>query len=153
MLNIKTKAPDFTLLDKDNKEVALHDFLGQKVVLYFYPMDDTPGCTVEACKFRDSYEAFKNLGTVVIGISKDSPKSHLNFVNKYELPFILLADPNHEVIEKYDAWAEHAYFGKPEMATSRITYLIDEEGYIIKAYAKVDPETTAKEILDDLGTL
>ncbi|MBQ6858393.1 MAG: thioredoxin-dependent thiol peroxidase [Clostridia bacterium] len=147
MLEIGVKAPDFTLSDKDGKAVSLSDFLGKKVVLYFYPKDNTPGCTRQACAFAANYEAFKSLDTVVIGVSKDSVASHVKFAAKYDLPFILLADLELEAIKAYDVWQEKKLYGKVSMGVVRTTYVIDENGVIEKAMPKVKPDTNAAEIL------
>ena len=147
MLEIGTKAPDFTLFDKDGNAVSLSGFLGKKVVLYFYPKDNTPGCTRQACAFAASYAAFKSLDAVVIGVSKDSVASHAKFAAKYDLPFILLADPELEVIKAYDVWQEKKFYGKVSMGVVRTTYVIDENGMIEKAMPKVKPDTNAAEIL------
>lgn len=153
MLEIGTKAPDFTLPDKDGNTVSLSDFLGSKVVVYFYPKDNTAGCTREACAFRDAYEDYKSLGVPVIGISKDSVKSHYNFAAKQSLPFLLLADPELEAIKAYDVWKEKKLYGKVSMGVVRTTYLIDEKGFIEKAYGKVKPDTNAAEILEYLQSV
>lgn len=150
MLEINTKAPDFSLLDKDGNTIQLSDFLGKKVVIYFYPKDNTPGCTRQACAFRDSFEEFKEKDVVVIGISKDSEKSHQNFTTKYDLPFLLLSDPDLKVIQAYDVWQEKKLYGKVSMGVVRSTYIIDEKGMIEKVYAKAKPDTNASEILDYL---
>lgn len=142
-----TKAPAFTLNDTHGKEVKLSDFKGKKVVLYFYPRDDTPGCTVEACEFRDAKAQFTKKGAVVLGVSKDDEVSHQKFVKKYDLNFTLLADPEHKVIEKYGAWAEKSLYGKKFMGIVRSTFVIDEDGTILKTFPKVSPEGHAKEIL------
>ena len=147
MLEIGAKAPDFTLSDKDGNAVSLSDFLGKKVVLYFYPKDNTPGCTRQACAFAASYEAFKSLDAVVIGVSKDSVASHAKFAAKHDLPFILLADPELEAIRAYDVWQEKKLYGKVNMGVVRTTYVIDENGVIEKAMPKVKPDTNAAEIL------
>ncbi len=146
-----TKAPSFTLKDTNGKEVKLSDFKGKKVVLYFYPRDDTPGCTVEACEFRDAKAQFTKKGAVVLGVSKDDEVSHQKFVKKYDLNFTLLSDPDHKVIEKYGAWAEKSLYGKKFMGIVRSTFVIDEDGTILKAFPKVSPEGHAKEILDVLS--
>ena len=143
MLEIGSKAPDFTLLNKDNQEVSLHDFLGKKVILYFYPKDNTPGCTQQALGFKEYYEHFNGNNVVVIGVSKDSTASHVKFVEKYDLPFILLSDPDHKVIELYDAWKEKSLYGKKYMGTMRDTYVIDENGVIIEAEEKVKAKENA----------
>ena len=147
MLEIGAKAPDFTLFDKDGNSVSLSDFLGKKVVLYFYPKDNTPGCTRQACAFAASYEALKSLDAVVIGVSKDSVASHAKFAVKHDLPFILLADPELEAIKAYDVWQEKKLYGKVSMGVVRTTYVIDENGVIEKAMPKVKPDTNAAEIL------
>ena len=147
MLEIGAKAPDFTLSDKDGNAVSLSDFAGKKVVLYFYPKDNTPGCTRQACAFAASYEAFKSLDAVVIGVSKDSVISHAKFAAKHDLPFILLADPELEAIKAYDVWQEKKLYGKVSMGVVRTTYVIDENGVIEKAMPKVKPDTNAAEIL------
>ena len=152
MLEVGTKAPDFTLQDKHGNLVSLSDFHGRKVVLYFYPKDNTPGCTRQAVAFAAAYEGFKSRDVVVIGISKDSVASHLKFAQKYDLPFLLLSDPDHAVIEQYGVWQEKKLYGKVSMGVVRSTYLINEEGVIEKAMPKVKPDTNAEEILAYLGT-
>ena len=147
MLEVGAKAPDFTLSDKDGNSVSLSDFLGKKVVLYFYPKDNTPGCTRQACAFAGSYEEFKSIDTVVIGVSKDSVASHAKFAAKHDLPFILLADPELEAIKAYDVWQEKKLYGKVSMGVVRTTYVIDENGMIEKVMPKVKPDTNAAEIL------
>lgn len=150
MLQEKTKAPQFTLLDKEGNPVSLSDFAGKRVVLYFYPKDSTPGCTRQACAFAAAFSRFEQLGVAVIGISRDSVKSHQNFAEKNHLPFILLSDPELEVIRAYDAWQEKKMYGKVSMGVARCTYLIDGEGNIEKAMEKVKPDTNAAEILEYL---
>lgn len=130
-MKIGDKAPDFKLMDKDNNEVTLSQFRGKKVILYFYPKDNTPGCTKQACNFRDNYPQIVAKGAEVIGISKDSAKTHTNFATKYELPFILLSDPDAKVIEAYGVWKEKKMYGKTFLGTERTTFLIDEEGIIV----------------------
>ena len=147
MLEAGQKAPDFTLQDKDGKEVSLSEFRGKKVIVYFYPKDDTPGCTRQACAFAGSYVGFQNLGAVVIGISKDSVASHQKFAQKYELPFILLADPEHKAIEAFDVWQEKNNYGKVSMGVVRTTYIINEDGMIEKVMKNAKPDTNAEEIL------
>ena len=151
MLEIGTKAPNFKLQDKNGDFVSLSDFLGKKIVLYFYPRDNTPGCTRQACAFAGSYNAFKAQDVVVIGISKDSVASHLKFAEKYDQPFILLADPELEAIKAYDAWQEKKLYGKVSMGVVRSTYIIDENGVIEKVMPKVKPDTNAAEILEYLA--
>lgn len=147
MLEVGTKAPDFTLQDKHGSPVSLSDFQGKKVVLYFYPKDNTPGCTREAVAFARAYEDFKSRDVVIIGISKDSAQSHLKFAQKYDLPFVLLSDPDHAAIEQYGVWQEKKLYGKVSMGVVRSTYLINEEGIIEKVMPKVKPDTNAEEIL------
>ena len=147
MLEVGMKAPEFTLSDKDGNAVSLSDFLGKKVVLYFYPKDNTPGCTRQACAFAAAYEGFKAKDVVVIGISKDSVASHLKFAQKHELPFILLSDQELRAIQGYDVWQEKKLYGKVSMGVVRSTYIIDEQGMIEKVMPKVKPDTNATEIL------
>jgi len=147
MLEKGMKAPDFTLLDKDGNSVRLSDYLGMKVVLYFYPKDNTPGCTRQACAFAQSYNAFCEKNVQVIGISKDSVASHVKFAEKYELPFVLLSDPDRQAIEAYDVWQEKKQCGKVSMGVVRTTYVIDEQGFIETVMPKVKPDTNAAEIL------
>ena len=151
MLETGIKAPDFKLEDKDGNLVSLSDFKNKKVVLYFYPRDNTPGCTKQACSFRDNYDAFKSKDVVVIGISKDSTKSHEKFVQKNDLPFILLSDPDLEAIKSYDVWQEKKLYGKVSMGVVRTTYIIDENGIIEKVYDKVKADKNVEEILEYLG--
>ena len=151
MLKIGMKAPDFTLKDKDGNAVSLSDFLGKKVVLYFYPKDNTPGCTRQACAFAAVYEDFKAKDVVVIDISKDSVASHQKFAKKYDLPFILLSDPELLAIQDYGVWQEKKLYGKVSMGVVRTTYIIDEHGNIEKIMPKVKPDTNAAEILSFLG--
>lgn len=150
MLEAGTKAPDFALEDKDGNKVTLSDFKGQKVILYFYPRDNTPGCSRQACAFADAYEEFKTLNAAVIGISKDSVASHQRFAEKYNLPFILLSDPERQAIEGFDVWKEKKNFGKVSIGVVRTTYIIDENGIIEKVMKKVKPDTNAAEILEYL---
>lgn len=151
MLAQGVKAPDFTLPDKDGNEISLSSFLGKKVVLYFYPKDNTPGCTRQACAFAAAYDGFKSKDIVVIGISKDSVASHAKFAEKYSLPFILISDKDLEAIKAYDVWQEKKMCGKVGMGVVRTTYIIDEKGYIEKVMEKVKPDTNAEEILSYLG--
>ena len=150
MLEAGMKAPDFTLPDKDGTPVSLSDFAGKKVVLYFYPKDNTPGCTRQACAFAATYGEFEQLGVTVIGVSKDSAASHQKFADKHSLPFILLSDPELTAIQAYDVWQEKKLYGKVSMGVVRTTYVIDEHGVIEKAMPKVKPDTNAAEILDYL---
>ena len=151
MLEIGMKAPDFTLTDKDGNTVSLSDFLGKKVVLYFYPKDNTPGCSRQACAFAAAYEGFKAKNVAVIGISKDSVASHQKFARKYDLPFTLLSDPERKAIEPYGVWQEKKLYGKVSMGVVRTTYIIDEQGCIEKVMPKVKPDTNAGEILSYLA--
>ena len=150
MIETGTKAPDFTLQDKDGNNVSLSYFLGKKVVLYFYPRDNTPGCTRQACAFAESYNKFKERDVVVIGISKDSAASHKKFADKHNLPFVLLSDPELIAIQSYDVWKEKKLYGKVSMGVVRSTYIIDENGVIEKTMPKVKPDTNAEEILEYL---
>ena len=151
MLEVGAKAPDFTLLNKEGEQVKLSMYLGKKIVLYFYPRDNTPGCTRQACAFAQNFEAFRKKDVVVIGISKDSVASHQKFAAKYDLPFILLSDPQLEAIQAYDVWQEKKNYGKVSMGVVRATYVIDEQGMIEKVMPKVKPDTNAAEILAYLG--
>ncbi|MBR4074502.1 MAG: thioredoxin-dependent thiol peroxidase [Firmicutes bacterium] len=151
MLEVGMKAPEFTLNDKDGKAVSLSEFKGKKVVLYFYPKDSTPGCTKQACAFAGAYDVYKEMGVEVIGICKDSVKSHSNFATKYELPFVLLSDPELQAIQAYDVWKEKKLYGKVSMGVVRTTYVIDEEGVIEHVMPKVKPDTNAEEILKYLN--
>ncbi|MBE6979652.1 MAG: thioredoxin-dependent thiol peroxidase [Ruminococcaceae bacterium] len=151
MLETGMKAPDFTLTDTDGNYVSLSDFLGKKVVLYFYPKDNTPGCTRQACAFAAAYEGFKVKDVVVMGVSRDSVASHQKFARKYDLPFILLADPELQAIQAYGVWQEKKLYGKVSMGVVRTTFIIDEQGNIEKIMPKVKPDTNAAEILSYLG--
>ena len=150
MLEKGMKAPDFTLCDKDGNKVSLSDFLGKKVVLYFYPKDNTPGCTRQACAFAGAYAEFQNKNIAVIGVSKDSVASHVKFAEKYNLPFVLLSDTELDAIKKYDVWQEKKMCGKVGMGVVRTTYIIDEKGYIETVMPKVKPDNNAQEILEML---
>ena len=147
MLEVGTKAPDFTLQDQHGNPVSLSDFRGRKVVLYFYPKDNTPGCTRQACAFALHHNAFAEQNAVVIGVSKDSAASHLKFAQKYDLPFILLSDPELQAIQAYGVWQEKKLYGKVSMGVVRSTFIIDEQGQIEKVMPKVKPDTNAAEIL------
>ena len=150
MLETGMKAPDFSLLDNDGNTVRLSDFQVKKVVLYFYPKDNTPGCTRQACAFAASYAQFKTQDVIVIGISKDSVASHQKFAQKYDLPFILLSDPELQAIQAYGVWQEKKLYGKVSMGVVRTTYIIDEQGHIEKVMPKVKPDTNAADILSYL---
>lgn len=150
MLNIGDKAPDFTLPDKDGKNVSLSEFLGKKVVVYFYPKGNTAGCTRQACAFAGSYLAFKAKNVEVIGISRDSVSSHGKFAEKHSLPFILLSDTELSAIKAYGVWQEKKLYGKTSMGVVRSTFIIDEQGFIQKVMPKVKPDTNAAEILAEL---
>ena len=152
MLEVGMKAPDFTLMDQNGQEVRLSDYLGKKVVLYFYSRDNTPGCTRQACAFAAAYEGFKSQNIAVIGISKDSVASHLKFAQKYDLPFVLLSDPELQAIQAYDVWKEKKLYGKVSMGVVRTTYIIDEQGNIEKVMPKVKPDTNAADILSYLAS-
>ena len=147
MLKAGDKAPGFTLKDKDNNDVSLADFSGKKVVLYFYPKDNTSGCTKQACAFAAAYGLFKKKGAVVIGVSRDSTSSHVKFAEKYELPFILLSDPALQAINAYGVWQQKQNYGKVTMGVVRTTFIIDENGVIEHVMPKVKPDTNAAEVL------
>ena len=151
MLEVGIKAPDFSLPDENNKLHNLSDYIGQKIILYFYPADMSPGCTNQACNFRDFYPQFHEKGAVVIGISADSVESHKKFKEEYRLPFILLSDTEKEVIKTYDVWKEKLMFGRPVMGIERSTYLIDEDGVIVKTFSKVKPKDNPKQMLKELN--
>ena len=150
MLEIGMKAPNFTLKDKNGVDVSLSDFLGKKVVLYFYPRDNTPGCTRQACAFAGAYKQFEAKGVEVIGISKDSVASHVKFAEKYNLPFVLLSDPDRVAIEAYGVWQEKKQYGKVAFGVVRTTFIIDENGNVEKVMPKVKPDTNAAEILAEI---
>ena len=151
MLDVGMKAPDFCLTDQNGDQHRLSDYLGRKVVLYFYPRDNTPGCTRQACAFAGSYAAFRELDAVVIGVSKDSAASHAKFAQKYELPFVLLSDPELQAIQAYGVWQEKKLYGKVSMGVVRSTFIIDRQGMIEKVMPKVKPDTNAAEILEYLS--
>ena len=144
------KAPDFCLLDKDGADIRLSDFIGKKVVVYFYSKDNTPGCTRQACAFAGAYEEFKKKDVVIIGISKDSVESHRRFAEKYSLPFILLSDPEKTAIDAFGVWKEKKLYGKVSMGVARTTFIIDENGIIERVMKNVKPDTNAEEILEAL---
>lgn len=149
-MKVGDKAPDFTLADKDGKPVSLKDFAGKKVVLYFYPKDNTPGCTRQACAFAQNYSEFSRRGIAVIGVSKDSVESHRKFAEKYDLPFVLLADPELQAIRAYGVWQEKKLYGKVSFGVVRMTFIIDEKGIVSKVMPKAKPDTNASEILAEL---
>ncbi len=150
MLTEGMKAPDFELNDKDGVLHRLSDFLGKKVVVYFYPKDNTPGCTRQACAFRDAYAGFRDASVEVIGISKDSQQSHQKFIQNYDLPFLLLSDPELQAIQAYGVWQEKQNYGKKYMGVVRSTFVVDEAGIVIKVFPKANPDKNAQEILDFL---
>ncbi|MBC5786479.1 MULTISPECIES: thioredoxin-dependent thiol peroxidase [Clostridiaceae] len=150
MLNTGVKAPEIVLPDQNGIEVKLSDFLGKKVVVYFYPKDNTPGCSKQAVAFAEQFEEYRKRDIVLIGISKDSQKSHVRFIEKYQLPFILLSDPDLKAIQDYDVWQEKKLYGKVSMGVVRTTYLIDEQGMIQQVWNKVKPDQNATEILSYL---
>lgn len=149
MLEVGTKAPDFTLLNQDGQSVSLSDFKGKRIILYFYPKDNTPGCTKQACSFGELYPHFTELEVQVIGISKDTVASHKRFEEKYQLPFILLSDPELEAIKAYDVWQEKNMYGKKVMGVVRTTYVIND-GMIEKAFGKVKAADNPKQMLEEL---
>ena len=151
MLEVGTKAPDFTLPDQNGNMHSLSEYRGKKVILYFYPKDNTPGCTKQACGFAERYPQFTEKGAVVLGVSKDSVASHKKFEEKYGLPFTILADPELVAIQAYDVWQEKKNYGKTYMGVVRTTYLIDENGKIVKAFDKVKAADNPEQMLGELG--
>jgi peroxiredoxin Q/BCP len=151
MIEIGKKAPDFELKDQDENSVSLDDFKGKEIILYFYPKDDTSGCTAEACNFRDEFPKFGKLNTVIIGISPDSVESHKKFADKYNLPFLLLSDENKTVLESYGVWKEKSMYGRKFMGVERTTFIIDEESKIKKIFPKVKVEGHNKEVMEALS--
>jgi len=149
-LTVGAKAPAFSAPDQTGKTVSLSDFKGRKVVLYFYPKDDTPGCTTQACSYRDEYAEFKKKGVVVLGISPDDAKSHSKFAEKFSLPFTLIADEGHKIAEDYGVWVEKSMYGKKYMGVERSTFVIDEAGKLAAIYRKVKPAETVAEVLAGL---
>ena len=151
LLEAGDKAPAFQAKDQEGETVSLADFKGKKLVLYFYPKDDTPGCTKEACSFRDGWSKFKKRGIAVLGVSTDDEKSHRKFADKFSLPFPLLADPEKKIVTDYGVWGEKSMYGRKYMGTHRVTYVIDEKGKIAAVWPKVKPDGHADEILAALG--
>ncbi|MFN4881067.1 MAG: thioredoxin-dependent thiol peroxidase [Bacteroidota bacterium] len=147
-IKIGDKAPDFKGIDQNGKIIASKDLKGKKVILYFYPKDDTPGCTAESCNLRDNYQALLKIGYAVVGVSADNEKSHKKFADKYELPFPLIADTEKEILESYDAWGEKSMYGKKYMGIIRKTYVIDEKGNIERIFDKVDTKNHTEQILE-----
>ena len=145
------KAPGFTAKDQHGNTVSLSDFAGKDLILYFYPKDDTPGCTAEACNFRDNYQSLQAQGFTVIGVSTDDEKSHLKFVTKYDLPFTLVSDNEKQIVEAYGVWVEKNNYGKKYMGTARKTFLIGSDGFIKKIIDKVDTKDSSKQVLEVLG--
>lgn len=150
MISIDKKAPAFKLFDQNGKSISLKDYLGENVVLYFYPKDDTSGCTAEACSFRDDFPQFKKIDAVIIGVSPDSVASHKKFQQKYSLPFTLLSDESKEVVERYGVWKEKSMYGRKYMGVERTTFIIDENGKIKKIFNKVKVDGHNKEVLEAL---
>lgn len=145
-----TLAPSFILPDQEGKTISLSDYLGKYIILYFYPKDDTPGCTKEACAFRDNFSRFKRSGVVILGMSADSTKKHAKFAEKYSLPFTLLADEDKKVVKKYKVWGKKKFMGREYEGIFRVSYLIDPQGIIVKVYPDVKPDEHAEEVLRDI---
>lgn len=150
MLEVGSKAPDFELFNQDGEQIKLSDYKGKKVILYFYPKDNTSGCTKQACAFAENYPQFQEKDAVILGVSKDSVASHKKFSEKFNLPFTLVSDPELIAIQAYDVWKEKKMYGKTYMGVERTTYLINEDGMIEKAYAKVKPALNANQMLDEI---
>ena len=151
LLSVGDRAPDFATVDQNGDRVASKDLRGRKYVLYFYPKDDTPGCTKEACSFRDDYSAFRRRKVEVLGVSVDDEKSHRKFAEKFDLPFRLLVDEDKKIVRDYGVWGEKSMYGRKYMGTNRVTYLVDEKGKIAAVWPKVKPEGHAAEILEAIG--
>lgn len=151
MIKINDKAPNFSFINMEGKVVQLSDFIGKKVVVYFYPKDDTPGCTKEACEFRDAYDDFMDAGAVIIGVSPNGAKSHDKFRNKYDLQFFLASDEDHSISEAYGCWGEKKMMGKTYMGIIRSTYIVNRDGIITKIFSKVSPEGHSKEVLEAIN--
>ncbi len=152
-LQVGEAAPDFTLADQTGKEHSMAEFKGQAVLLYFYPKDDTPGCTKEACSFRDNFSSLTKKGVVVLGVSADSVKSHDKFAKKYDLPFLLLSDSHHDVVKAYGVWGKKRFMGREYEGIFRMSFLINAQGKIVKIYDKVKPENHVAEVTSDLTLL
>ena len=150
-LKVGDTAPNFTSVDQNNNKVALSNYKGKKVILYFYPKDNTPGCTLEACDFRDNYQSLKTKGFEVLGVSTDDEKSHKKFETKFDLPFTLIADTDKSIVEKYGVWIEKSMYGKTYMGTNRKTFVIDEEGIILAVISKVDTKSPSQQVLNTLN--
>ena len=153
MIHENTKAPDFELPNNLGEKISLSDYIGKPVVLYFYPKDDTPGCTTEACNFRDDFDEYQKLGVEIIGVSPDSVKSHTKFISKHELPFLLLADEDHKICEMYGVWGKKKMFGKEYFGVLRTTFLIDKGGYLVREFKGVKPVKHSKEVIDAIHEL
>jgi peroxiredoxin Q/BCP len=151
LLAVGDKAPDFATADQSGERVSLKDFRGKKVVLYFYPKDDTPGCTKEACSFRDGFSKFRRRKIEILGVSVDDEESHKKFAEKYDLPFRLLADAEKRIVKDYGVWGEKSLYGRKYIGTNRVTYVIDERGKIVAVWPKVKPDGHADEILAAIG--
>ena len=151
MIEEGKRAPDFELQSDSGETVRLSDFRGKRVVLYFYPKDDPPGCTTEACEFRDAYDVYRRRGIEILGVSPDNVASHEKFKSKHDLPFTLLADPNHETAERYGVWGERSFAGKTYMGINRSTFLIDEDGNVVRAMLGIKPAGHAAAVLDELA--
>ena len=151
LLSVGEKAPNFRSVDQDGKPVSMGDFKGQRVVLYFYPKDDTPGCTKEACSFRDDWAKFRKRKIAVLGVSVDDARSHKKFAEKFSLPFTLIADPEKTIVRDYGVWGQKSMYGRKYMGTNRVTYVIDEKGKIAAVWPKVKPDGHAEEILESLN--
>jgi len=148
LLQAGQKAPSFSAIDQEGKTVTLEEYLGKKVILYFYPKDDTPGCTKEACAFRDNFPNFQRIHAEILGVSVDSEKTHKKFSEKHALPFRLVSDPDKTIVEAYGVWGKKKFMGREYMGTNRVTYLIDEHGVTVQVWPKVKPETHAAEVLE-----
>ena len=153
MIQEGARAPDFTIESDAGEQINLSGLRGKPVVLYFYPKDDTPGCTTQACGIRDAYGEFEQVGAVVLGVSPDSVKKHVKFKDKYDLPFTLLADPEHEVAERYGVWGEKQYMGRSYMGINRTTFVIGPDGTVVKVFEKVKPDTHVDDVLAALGAV